>query len=183
MDAPILISPHWDIEFHVHTDKFNLVVEAMLVQNLTRKYDQLITYALQLFNNIERNYTTKREALAMVYALHKLCHYLLGNKFIFYVDHMALLYLVQKPQVFGRITRWLLLFLKYDFSIIYKLGKSYFVVDSLSWMLNLTKENGVSDQTMDYTFFLLQLTWPQEFSKYLIIEKIPIQYNQKQKKI
>jgi hypothetical protein len=24
--------------------------------------------------------------------------------------------------------------------------------------------------------------WPQEFSKYLIIEKIPIQYNQEQKK-
>jgi hypothetical protein len=68
----------------------------------------------------------------MVYALHKLCHYLLGNKFIFYVDHMALLYLVQKPQVSGRIARRLLLFLKYDFSVIYKPGKSYFVVDSLS---------------------------------------------------
>jgi hypothetical protein len=49
-------------------------------------------------------------------------------------------------------------------------------------MPNLTKENEVSDQTMDYTFFLLQLMWPQIFSKYLIIEKIPIQYNQKQKK-
>jgi hypothetical protein len=64
----------------------------------------------------------------MVYALHKLCHYLLGNKFIFYVDHMALLYLVQKPQVSGRIARRLLLFLEYDFSVIYKPGKSYFVV-------------------------------------------------------
>jgi hypothetical protein len=30
----------------------------------------------------------------MVYALHKFHHYLLGNKSIFYVDHMALLYLV-----------------------------------------------------------------------------------------
>jgi hypothetical protein len=35
----------------------------------------------------------------MVYALHKFPHYLLGKTFIFYVDHMALLYLVQKPQV------------------------------------------------------------------------------------
>jgi hypothetical protein len=38
--------------------------------------------------------TFEKEALAMVYVLHKFCHYLLGNKFIFYVDHMALLYLV-----------------------------------------------------------------------------------------
>jgi len=37
MDAPILISPHWDIEFHAHTYAFNLVVEVMLVQNLTKK--------------------------------------------------------------------------------------------------------------------------------------------------
>jgi hypothetical protein len=40
----------------------------------------------------------------MVYAFHKFRHYLLGNKFIFYVDHMALLYLVQNPQILGRIT-------------------------------------------------------------------------------
>jgi hypothetical protein len=34
----------------------------------------------------------------MVYALHKFHHYMLGNEFIFYVDHMALLYLVRKPK-------------------------------------------------------------------------------------
>jgi hypothetical protein len=41
--------------------------------------------------------TTKREALTMVYALHKFKHYLLGDKFVFYVDHMALLYFIKKP--------------------------------------------------------------------------------------
>jgi len=30
----------------------------------------------------------------MVYALKKFRHYLLGNRFTFYVDHMALMYLV-----------------------------------------------------------------------------------------
>jgi len=90
-------------------------------------------------NNIEQNYTTiEKEALAMVYALHKFCHYLLDNKFIFYVDHMALLYLVQKPKVLGLITRWLLFFLKYDFLVIYKPRKFHSVVDALSQMPNLT---------------------------------------------
>jgi hypothetical protein len=77
----------------------------MLAQNLIRKYDQLIAYALRLFNNTKQNYMTiKREALQMVYAFHKFHHYLLGKKFIFYVDHMVLLYLVQNPQILGRIT-------------------------------------------------------------------------------
>ncbi len=67
-------------------------------------------YACRLLNLVERNYTiTEREALAMVYALHKFKHYLLGNQFVFYVDHMALMYLVNKPQVFGKIVKWLLL--------------------------------------------------------------------------
>ncbi len=35
----------------------------------------------------------------MVVALHKFKHYLLGNKFVFYVDDMALVYLVNKPHV------------------------------------------------------------------------------------
>jgi hypothetical protein len=39
----------------------------------------------------------KQEALAMVYALHKFFHSLLNNKFVFYVDHMALTYLINKP--------------------------------------------------------------------------------------
>ncbi len=53
----------------------------------------------------------------MEFALHKFRHYLLGNKFVFYVDHMALVYLVNKPQVSRKITRWLL-FLEYDFTIV-----------------------------------------------------------------
>jgi hypothetical protein len=62
-------------------------------------------------NLIERNYTTiEKEALIMVYALHKFNHYLLSNWFVFYVDHMALVYLINKPQVFGKMVKWLLFF-------------------------------------------------------------------------
>jgi hypothetical protein len=108
------------LKFHVHIDTFNLVVGAMLAQNLIKKCDQSIAYASQLLNNIEQNYMmTEKETLTMVYAFHKFRHYLLSNKFIFYVDHLVLLYLVWKLQVSRKIIRWLLLFLEYDFLIIY----------------------------------------------------------------
>jgi hypothetical protein len=48
----------------------------------------------------------------MVYALHKCRHYLINNMFRFFVGHMALIYLVNKPQVFGKLARWLLLFIE-----------------------------------------------------------------------
>jgi hypothetical protein len=78
----------------------------------------------------------------MVYVLHKFRHILLGNKFVFYVDHMALIYLVNKPHVFRRITKWLL-FLEYEFIIVYKPGITHVVVDVLSKLLDSTKPLGV----------------------------------------
>ncbi len=109
----------------------------MLAHNPIGKYDQLIVYASRLLNKSEHNYTTiEREALTMVYVLHKFGQFLLGNKFVFYVDHMALVYLVNKPHVSRRIVRWLLLFLEYEFIIVYKLGKTHVVVDASSRLPN-----------------------------------------------
>jgi hypothetical protein len=94
-----MISPNWQVEFHVHIDASLLTMGATLSQNVTRKSDQLVMYVSGLLNKIEQNYnTTEIEALVMVFPLHKFRHYLSGNKFIFYVDHMALIYLVNKPQ-------------------------------------------------------------------------------------
>ncbi len=82
----------------MHTNASLLAIGVMLAQNPTGKYDQPIVYASRLLNKAKYNYTTiEREALAMVYALHKFKHFLLINKFVFYVDHMALVYLVNKP--------------------------------------------------------------------------------------
>ncbi len=93
-----MINPNWELKFHVHTDTSQLIVGAVLAQNLINKFDQLVMYASKLLNSTQINYTTiEKEALAMVYVLHKFKHYLLGNWFSFYVDHMALVYLVNKP--------------------------------------------------------------------------------------
>ncbi len=82
----------------MYTDASLLAIGAMLAQNPIDKYDQPIIYASKLFNKVKHNYTTKkRKALTMVYALHKFIHFLLGNKFVFYVNNMALVYLVNKP--------------------------------------------------------------------------------------
>jgi hypothetical protein len=116
-----------------------------------------------LLNKVEQNYTTiEKEALAMVYALHKFKQFLLGNKFVFYVDHMALIYLVNKPHVSRMITRWLLLFLEYEFIVVYKLGRTHVVVDVLSKLANSSKPLGVQDQTMDASLFSIKPMWMQE---------------------
>jgi hypothetical protein len=126
-------------------------------------------YSSRLFSYVERNYTiTKKKALAMVYALHKFKHYLLGNKFTFFVDHMALIYLVNKSQVFSKLLKWLLLFLEYDFKIVYKPSRSHLMADALNGLPNHTKPIGVFDQTFDAHLFTLQLEWLQSVYEYLL---------------
>jgi hypothetical protein len=113
-------------------------------------------YSSRLLDFIKRDYSiTKREVLAMVYALHKFRHYLLGNKFTFYVDHMALVYLINKPQFFGKLVRWLLLFLEYNFRILYKHSSSHLVVNALSRLTNQFEYVGIFDQTCDAHLFTL----------------------------
>jgi len=56
---------------------------------------------------------------------------------------MALVYLVNKPQVLRKIARWLLLFLKYDFIVMYKRGKTHVVANALSRLLDIIESTGV----------------------------------------
>jgi hypothetical protein len=147
------------MDFHVHPNVLNLVVKAMLAQNPIGKCDKLITYAFRLLNNVKKNNTTKREALTMVYALHKFKHYLLGNKFIFYVDHMALLYLVKKLQLLGQIAKWLFLFLEYNLLVVYKPKGFHYVANAFLQLPEVTKNSGILDKTIDTPLFVLQLEW------------------------
>jgi len=61
-------------------------------------------YASWLLNKVEHNYNiTKKETLTMVFTLHKFTLYLLANKFVFYVDHMVVVYLMNKTH----LSRWI----------------------------------------------------------------------------
>ena len=103
----------------------------------------------------------------MVYAVNKFRHYLLGNRFIFYVDHLALQYSVNKSYVSGRLARWLILFLEFDFKVIYKPGKIHGVADALSRNEGAEPATGIPDQTTNAQLFSMQPDWTHPIIDYL----------------
>jgi len=114
--ASILVFFDWKKEFHVHEDVSCIALGVVLVQPREGNIDHPITFASQKLYKEERNYSaTEREGLAMVYALQKFKHYLLGAHYKMFTDHFALKYLVSKLALGGKICRWLLLFKEYNF--------------------------------------------------------------------
>ena len=68
----------------------------------------------------ERNcFTMEGEALSLIYIITKFYHYLLGCKFMFHVDHAALLHIANKSTLTGKLTRWALLLQEVTFDIVH----------------------------------------------------------------
>jgi hypothetical protein len=63
----------------------------------------------------------------------------------------------------------LILFLEYDFTIMYKLGGTHVLVDSLSRLLDITKPISVLDQTTDASLFYAKLEWLKDVKEFLRI--------------
>ena len=125
--------------------------------------DHPITYASRKLSFAERNYTTtEREGLAMVYALQKFKHYLLGGHFKMFTDHFALQYLVNKPVLGGRICRWFLLFQEFDFEIVVKPGWLNAGPDHLSHVVNGGEPANIDDGGLAMVYAL------QKFRHYLL---------------
>ena len=131
--CPYLSFPDWNKEFHVHVDASSIALGIVLAQLGEGNIDHPISFASRKLSTAENNYTTtEREGLAMVYALQKFQHYLLGSNFKMFTDHSALNYLVNNPVLGGRICRWLILFQEYEFEIIVKPGRLNLGLDHLS---------------------------------------------------
>ena len=112
---------------------------------------QPIYYASKTLTRTKRNYiTTKWEALGIVYAVTKF-RYLLCSPFILHVDHQALIYIVNKATLIGKMARWLLLLQEFNININHTSQNENAVVDFLSRIENhnLEQEQEMADDLLD----------------------------------
>ena len=129
----VVQTPNWNKLFHVFVDASDIAIESALMQLSEPNWYKPVYYTSRKLSTAERNYsTTEREALGMIYSVNKFRHYLLGKKFTFHVDHSALLYLVSKQELTGKLARWMLLLQEFEFDILHRLGVQHASVDNLS---------------------------------------------------
>jgi hypothetical protein len=116
-EAPILVSPDWDLSFELMCDASDFAIGAVLGQCKTKHF-QPIHYASKTMTEAETHYTTtEKELLAVIYAFEKFRPYLILTKCIVYTDHSALKYLFAKQDAKPRLLRWVLLLQEFDIII------------------------------------------------------------------
>ena len=109
LSAPIIQTPNWSLPFEIMCDASDYAVGAVLGQTKDKKH-HAIAYASKTLTGPQLNYTTtKKELLAIVFAIDKFRSYLVGAKVIVYTDHVALKYLLTKKNAKPRLIRWILL--------------------------------------------------------------------------
>jgi hypothetical protein len=74
--------------------------------------------------------------------------------------------LVNKPHVSGIITRWLLLFLKYDFMVVYKRGRTHVIIDALSRLLDIAKPISVPNRIINASLFYTKHEWLKDVKEF-----------------
>ena len=106
----------------------------------------------------------------------KFWHYLLANKFVFFTDHQALLYLVNKPCNTGRIVRWFIILLEFFFTVVVKKGKNHQRADHLSCLTHGEKPMGVENDLPDAYLFNIEMVprWSEELIPLLTIGQLNI---------
>ncbi|KAM1060285.1 hypothetical protein TB1_024212 [Malus domestica] len=134
--APIIVPPDWSLPFELMCDAFDYALGSVLGQRKDKR-PHVIYYASRTLNDAQLNYsTTKKELLAVVFALDKFRSYLIGTKVIVFIDHAALKYLLTKKEAKPRLIRWTLLLQEFDIEIRDKKGSENVVADHLSRMVH-----------------------------------------------
>ncbi|GJY50778.1 hypothetical protein Tco_0441625 [Tanacetum coccineum] len=126
--VPFLRLPNFHEPFTVECDASSAGVGAILLQS--EHPIAFFSKGLSFSNRLKSTYD--RELLALVLALQKWRHYLLGRHFFVKTDHCSLKHLLAQRVTTCEQQRLLMKLFPFDFTIIYKSGKENQGADALS---------------------------------------------------
>ena len=132
LSTPILSLPNFNLGFIVDTDASGEGLGAVLSQVIDG-HECVVSYASRVLSRSERKYcATRREMLALVWAVHIFRPYLYGKRFTLRTDHNCLKWLHNFKEPEGQVARWLEALAEFDYEVVHRPGKQHQNADALS---------------------------------------------------
>ena len=152
--APILRIADPNEDFVVCIDACKEGLGGVLSQN-----GFVICYESRKLKEHEKNYATHHlELTAIVHALRKWRHYLMGRRFELRTGHNELKYLFDQPTLNARHSRWMEFLCEYEFEIKHIKGKENKVADALSRKVHNLHATTISMYQTDLKGRILEAT-------------------------
>ena len=133
---PILALPQPNREYMIDCDASSYAIGVVLLQQQDDKKPNdwaTVGYFSKTLTKEQRNYSpTERECFAVIWAVITLRPYLEGSHFKVRTDHSALRWLMTLNDPAGRLMRWRLRLMEFDYEITYRPGRLHQVPDALS---------------------------------------------------
>ena len=130
--TPILGYPREKGRFILDTDASDTGLGAVLSQEQDGE-ERVIMYLSRSLTKEERRYcVTRKELLAIVYAVQQCKQYLLGSKFLIRTDHGSLTWLMSFKEPQGQVARWIEILSEYHWDIQHRPGRVHQNADGLS---------------------------------------------------
>lgn len=133
MVPPVLRLPRHELLYSVDTDACKYQIGCALLQTYPSGTRHLIGFWSRSLSPAERNYSSgERECLAVVRAVQILRPFLERRHFPLFTDHQALKWIMYLAKSNGRLARWCLRLLDFDFEVFYRKGAKNTIADSIS---------------------------------------------------
>ncbi|XP_046681562.1 uncharacterized protein LOC124368331 [Homalodisca vitripennis] len=117
-----------------------------------------VAYGSRRLSDAEKKYTTtEKECIAVVWAAQHFRQFLWGRKFTIVVDHHALCWLDKNRDLSGRLGRWALKLMEFDYKIKHKQGRLHVVPDCLSRNHGGVDDPEDQDKTNDIPMLAINL--------------------------
>ncbi|KAL4032139.1 hypothetical protein IC575_005203 [Cucumis melo] len=125
---PVLALPDFQQPFEIEIDASGFRLGAVLSQN-----KRPIAYFSQKLSEAAREKSIyERKLMAIMLAVEKWRHYLLGHHFVVYTDQKALRHILEQRELISGIQKWLMKLMGFDFEIFYRAGPENKAADALS---------------------------------------------------
>jgi len=129
----ILLIPDPNQPFTLETDASDLATGAVLSQKDSKGTLRPVAFLSKKLNRHELNYAVhEKETLAVIHAIEKMRHFLIGTHTEVITDHQSIRYLLSQASLSRRQARWLAKIQDLDLTIHYRPGPENVVADSLS---------------------------------------------------
>ena len=132
ISPPCLRLPDPNKQYYLYCDASGYAIGGILSQKDEVGY-YVVSFNGRILKGAELNYTiTEKECLAVVYNIIFYQVYIGYSEFVCITDHSAILWLLNKAIVSGRLARWIYALQDKNFTIVHRAGTVHTNVDALS---------------------------------------------------